>query len=285
MDEREKLTPYERDCCKAFVSLIWRSAGCRRSNCADQQPRLAQPARARRRQPVPARRYGRRLRRPEPRRLCSCPTRRGSLLGPFAFTKDFAARGHALRQGFPQSANHIPKCRKDAGWKGSERQKDCATARAVCPGGAQRLHEGRGDRPARLLSLRQDRVQDRQDITNRAQASAVEGLDGVKGGVLGRYRMTIAAKEGGRPPLVPAGPRNLGKLGQPNGPSLDQRDGARPVARNLPCRACKPALEIEGPPASPPAPIRLMRPIDGPPEPPPYERNPDDDVDDIDFGP
>ena len=59
-----------------------------------------------------------------------------------------------------------------------------------------------------------------RDLTNRAQVLSVEGLDGVKGPVLGRYKMTsFLKKEDNRRWYLPA-IEYLGKLGQPNGPSL-----------------------------------------------------------------
>jgi hypothetical protein len=84
----------------------------------------------------------------------------------------------------------------------------------------------------------------------------------------------------------------LGKLGQPNGPSLaavlELAEMRKTFLAGLP-----PTLEIEGPP-EPPAPPKSLssadvglpidedEPLDGPPEPPPYERNPNDGIDNVD---
>lgn len=58
-----------------------------------------------------------------------------------------------------------------------------------------------------------------KDITNRAQVLSVEGLNGVKGPVLGRYKMTsFLKKEDNRRWYLPA-IEYLGKLGQRRPPA------------------------------------------------------------------
>ncbi len=129
-----------------------------------------------------------------------------------------------------------------------------------------------------------------RDLTNRAQVLSVEGLDGVKGPVLGRYKMTsFLKKEDNRRWYLPA-IEYLGKLGQPNGPSLasvmELAQLRKTFLAGLPpmLEASGAALEIEGPPEppAPPAP-----PLDGPPPPEGYDSpdNPDNDFDNVDFGP
>ena len=123
-----------------------------------------------------------------------------------------------------------------------------------------------------------------RDLTNRAQVLSVEGLDGVKGSVLGRYRMTsrLEKKDNRRwhLPVI----EYLGKLGQPDGPSLASVMELAKMRKTF-LAGLPPALEIEGPPEPPSPPLEIDGPLDGPPEPPPYERNPDDDLDGVDFGP
>ena len=134
-----------------------------------------------------------------------------------------------------------------------------------------------------------------RDLTNRAQVLNVEGLKGVKGCVLGRYRMTSRLKEADTRRWFLPSIEYLGKLGQPNGPSLaavlELAEMRKTFLAGLP-----PTLEIEGPP-EPPAPPKSLssadvglpidedEPLDGPPEPPPYERNPNDGIDNVDFAP
>ena len=134
-----------------------------------------------------------------------------------------------------------------------------------------------------------------RDLTNRAQVLNVEGLKGVKGCVLGRYRMTSRLKEADTRRWFLPSIEYLGKLGQPNGPSLaavlELAEMRKTSLAGLP-----PTLEIEGPP-EPPAPPKSLssadvglpidedEPLDGPPEPPPYERNPNDGIDNVDFAP
>ena len=116
----------------------------------------------------------------------------------------------------------------------------------------------------------------------------VEGLpDSVMGCILGRYLMTSRLeKDGDRRWFLPVW-QLVGKLGQPNGPTLEAvlkvAELRKIFMAGLPpvLEASQGVLEIEGPPAPPPEP-GIDEPLDGPPEPPPYERNPDDD---IDFGP
>ena len=133
-----------------------------------------------------------------------------------------------------------------------------------------------------------------RDLTNRAQALNVEGLKGVKGCVLGRYRMTSRLKETDTRRWFLPVIEYLGKLGQPNGPSLaavlELAEMRKTFLAGLPpmLEASGAALEIEGPP-DPPA-SSLDEPLDGPPEPPPafYEglnAGRDDDIDNVDFGP
>jgi hypothetical protein len=115
-----------------------------------------------------------------------------------------------------------------------------------------------------------------REFANASQRLKAEGLDNVRGCVLGRYRWTSRLeKQDTRRWFLPV-QTLAGKLGQPGGPTfetvLELAELRKTFLAGLP-----PMLEIEGPPEPPVPPS-----IDGPPEPPPYERNPDDDVD---FGP
>ena len=116
-----------------------------------------------------------------------------------------------------------------------------------------------------------------RDFTNRAQVLRVEGLDGVQGCVLGRYPHDVEVGEAGHPPLVPAGDRVSRQTRSPDGPTLASVMELAETAQGLPRRLAADAGDSKDRRS------RLCRrSIDGPPEPPPYERNPDDDVD---FGP
>ncbi len=119
-------------------------------------------------------------------------------------------------------------------------------------------------------------------LANATQRLQVNGLNGVKGCVLGRFRMTSRLeKQGDRRWYLPVWSL-VGKLGQDNGPSLaavlELAEMRKAFKAGMP-----PSLEIEGPP-SPPSP-EIEGPLDGPPSPPPYDRNPDDDSDNVDFAP
>ena len=113
-----------------------------------------------------------------------------------------------------------------------------------------------------------------REFANASQRLKVEGLDNVRGCVLGRYRWTSRLeKQDTRRWFLPV-QTLAGKLGQPGGPSfetvLELAELRKTFMAGLP-----PALEIEGPP-EPPALPSIDEPLDGPPEPPPYERNRDD---------
>ena len=97
-----------------------------------------------------------------------------------------------------------------------------------------------------------------RDLTNRAQVLSVEGLDGVKGCVLGRYRMTSRLeKRDIRRWFLPS-IEYLGKLGQPDGPSLASVMELAKMRKTF-LAGLPPMLEIEGPPEPPAPPSILMR--------------------------
>jgi hypothetical protein len=104
-----------------------------------------------------------------------------------------------------------------------------------------------------------------RDHTNSSQRLTLEGEEGIKGTVLGRWLKTSRLKsEGTRRWFLPV-PTFVGKLGQPNGPSLDT------VLMFAELRtAFRQSLSVSlasGPP-DPPA-------LDGPPEAPPIDSPPD----------
>jgi hypothetical protein len=129
-----------------------------------------------------------------------------------------------------------------------------------------------------------------RELANAAQRLRVDGLDGVKGAVLGRFRMSSRLeKKGDRRWFLPVWTL-VGKLGQPGGPSLETvlelAEMRKAFKAGMP-----PALEIE--PPAPPAPSSideappLDEPLDGPPPPEGYDSpdNPDNDPGNFDFGP
>ena len=109
-----------------------------------------------------------------------------------------------------------------------------------------------------------------RELFNRSAILTIDGLDNIRGCVLGRYRMTsYLEKKGDRRWFKPAAPY-LGKLGQPNGPTLEtvlacaEMRLALKQGQGLPL-----AIALEAPPEPP-----------EPPEPPPrIDRygGPDDD--------
>jgi hypothetical protein len=213
------------------------------------------------------------------------PNREGRLFMPsppgftfavFAFSKEFAV--FELSDKGERFIESHPEMPADAKWQDSPNGRIC------------RDSQGRAVREARNAFMKVEETGQLgfyrfsktalpigRDLTNRAQVLSVEGLDGVKGPVLGRYRMTsrLEKKDERRwhLPVI----EYLGKLGQPGGPSLASVTELAEMRKTFRAGG-KPELEIEGPPEPPAPPLE----IDGPPEPPPYDRNPDDD---IDFGP
>ena len=218
------------------------------------------------------------------------PNPPGFVFSIFAFTKDFAIF-EILPDGSKRFIESHPEMPKDAGWK------DGPSGKRIC-----RDSQGRVVQEARNAFMKVESTDQLgfyrfnktalpigRDLTNRAQVLTVEGLKGVKGCVLGRYRMTSRLKEeDDRRWFLPV-IEYLGKLGQKGGPSIDQVMELAQL-RDTFLAGGKPALEIEGPPEPPPSsssvdgPLPYIDgPIDGPPEPPPYPRH--DGIDDVDFGP
>ena len=133
-----------------------------------------------------------------------------------------------------------------------------------------------------------------RDLTNRAQVLSVEGLDGAKGPVLGRYRMTSRLeKRDTRRWFLPS-IAYLGKLGQPDGPSLASVMELAKMRKTF-LAGLPPMLEasqtaLDGPP-EPPAPPVTNNAGDNDNYPdrleaPPLEHDGRGDLDDnVDFGP
>ena len=213
------------------------------------------------------------------------PSSPGFTFAVFAFSKEFAV--FELSDKGERFIESHPEMPADAKWQ------DGPDGKRIC-----RDSQGRVVREARNAFMKVEETGQLgfyrfnktafnigRDLTNRAQVLSVEGLDGVKGPVLGRYRMTSRLeKQDERRWHLPV-IEYLGKLGQPGGPSLASVMELAEMRKTF-LAGGKPALEIEGPPA-PPLEIDgpLDGPLDGPPEPPPYDRNPDDDIDNVDFGP
>ena len=106
-----------------------------------------------------------------------------------------------------------------------------------------------------------------RELANASQRLKVDGLDNVRGCVLGRYRWTSRLeKQDTRRWFLPV-QTLAGKLGQPGGPSLGTVLELAELRKTFKA-GMPPSLEIEGPP-----------------EPPPYDRNPDDEdgIDRIDL--
>ena len=218
------------------------------------------------------------------------PNPPGFVFSIFAFTKDFAIfeilpDNKGLR--FIESHPEMPE---GAGWKpGPEGKRICRDSQGRVVQEFRNVFM-RVEETGQLGFYRFNKTAFNigKDITNRAQVLSVEGLNGVKGPVLGRYKMTsFLKKEDNRRWYLPA-IEYLGKLGQPNGPSLasvmELAQLRKTFLAGLPMlKASQPVEALD-----PPAPGRNegeAPPIDGPPAPPPYDRNPDDDIDNVDFGP
>ena len=126
------------------------------------------------------------------RAACSCPRLRASPSrsspSPRSSPSSRSCADKSLR--FIESHPEMPEDAKLAGRSG--RQTNLSRQQGPCrPGVAQRLHEGRGDRPARLLSLLEDGAAASAAISPIARRFSVSrAWNGVKGLVLGRYRMT-----------------------------------------------------------------------------------------------
>jgi hypothetical protein len=209
------------------------------------------------------------------------PSPPGFTFGIFAFTKEFAVFEIMSDKSFRYIDSH-PEMPEDAGWKGGPDSKRICRDSKGCVVQEARNAFMKIEETGQLGFYRFSKtaLPIGRDLTNRAQVLNVEGLDRVKGCVLGRYRMTTRKeKQGDRRWFLPV-VEYLGKLGQPNGPSLagvmELAQLRKTFLAGLPpmLEASRAALEIEGPPEPPPEPE-----IDGPPESPPYERNPDDDID------
>ena len=225
------------------------------------------------------------------------PNREGRLFMPsppgftfavFAFTKEYAVFEILPDNKGERFIESHPEMPADAGWKdGPDGKRICRDSKGRVVQEARnafmRVEETsqlgfyRFSKTARLIG---------RDLTNRAQVLSIKGLDGVKGPVLGRYRMTSRLKEDDTRRWFLPVIEYLGKLGQPNGPSLASVMELAQLRKTF-LAGGKPALEIEGPPAPPALPKSPSYdgPLDGPPAPPPYDRNPDDDIDNVDFGP
>ena len=226
----------------------------------------------------------------------SVPSREGSVFlpvppgfhgGPFALARDYIELEVRLNTTgeLEQIGEPYAEMPKDAAWA-----RDPVTGKKVCKNAKgnvirERLHafmkiEETGQ--LGCLTFAKTALRVGRGFRDSSQRLSVEGLDGIKGVVLGRYHWTShLVKEGDRRWYAPVW-QLVGKLGQPGGPSLASVLELAELRKAF-MSGLRPALELEGPP-DPPAPS-LDEPLDGPPEPPPYERNPDDDVDDIDFGP
>jgi hypothetical protein len=219
------------------------------------------------------------------------PNREGRLFMPsppgftfqaFAFTQEFAVFEIMPDKSLRFIESH-PEMPKDASWK------DGPEGKRIC-----RDSQGRVVQEARNVFMKIEETGQLgfyrfsktalpigRDFTNRAQVLNVEGLDRVKGPVLGRYKMTTRKeKQGDRRWFLPV-VEYLGKLGQPNGPTLASVMELAQLRKTF-LAGLPPMLEIEGPPAPP-----TSSSIDGPPEPPPLEHDGRGDLDDNypDFGP
>ena len=134
-----------------------------------------------------------------------------------------------------------------------------------------------------------------RDLTNRAQVLSVEGLNGVKGPVLGRYRMTTRLETKDTRHWFLPSIEYLGKLGQPNGPSLasvmELAKMRETFLAGLPpmLETSRAELEIDGPPVPPASPslannARDLNDYPDRSEAPPLEHDGRGDLD-YDFGP
>jgi hypothetical protein len=218
------------------------------------------------------------------------PSREGRLFMPsppgftfavFAFTKEFAIFEIMPDKSLRFIESH-PEMPEDAGWKdGPEGKRICRDSKGrVVQESRNAFVKVEETSQLGFYRFSKTALPIGRDLTNRAQVLEVKGLDGVKGCVLGRYRMTSRLKETDTRRWFLLSIEYLGKLGQPDGPSLASVMELAKLRKTF-LSGLQPVLEIEGPPV-PPASSSIDGPFDGPPEPPPYDRNPDDD---IDFGP
>ena len=97
-----------------------------------------------------------------------------------------------------------------------------------------------------------------REFANASQRLKVEGLDNVRGCVLGRYRWTSRLeKQDTRRWFLPV-QTLAGKLGQPGGPSLETVLELAELRKTF-MAGLPPALEIEGPPEPPAPPSHVDR--------------------------
>jgi hypothetical protein len=212
------------------------------------------------------------------------PSPPGFTFAVFAFTKEFAIFEIMPDKSLRYIESH-PEMPEDAKWQdGPEGKRICRDSKGrVVQESRNAFMKVEETSQLGFYRFSKTALPIGRDLTNRAQVLSVEGLDGVKGPVLGRYRMTSRLeKKDIRRWFLPS-IEYLGKLGQPNGPALASVMELAKMRKTF-LAGLPPMLEIEGPP-EPPAPPSIDGPFDGPPEPPPYERNPDDDIDNVDFGP
>jgi hypothetical protein len=202
------------------------------------------------------------------------PSPPGFTFAIFAFSKEFAVfeilpDNKGLR--FVESHPEMPE---GAGWKDSPNGRICRDSKGrVAQEARNAFMKVEETGQLGFYRFNKTALPIGRDLTNRAQVLSVEGLKGVKGCVLGRYRMTTFLEKKDTCRWFLPSIEYLGKLGKPNGPSLAAVLELAEL-RNTFLAGLPPMLEIEGPP-EPPAPPASSS-IDEAPAPTKYD-GPDGD--------
>ena len=223
------------------------------------------------------------------------PSSPGFTFSVFAFTKEFAIFEILPNNNGLKYIESHPEMPKDAGWQGPLGQRICRDSKdRVVQEARNAFMKVEETSQLGFYRFSKTALPIGRDLTDRAQVLSVEGLNGVKGCMLGRYRMTsrLEKKDTRRwhLPVI----EYLGKYGQPNGPSLasvmELAELRKTFLAGLPpvLKASQAALEIDGPP-EPSASSSIDGPLEGAPPHKGYD-GPDDGSDgglddDIDFGP
>jgi hypothetical protein len=222
------------------------------------------------------------------------PSPPGFIFAIFAFTKEFAIF-EIMPDGSKRYIESHPEMPADAKWQGPLGQRICRDSKGrVVQEARNAFMKVEETDMLGFYRFSKTALPIGRDLTNRAQVLEVEGLDGVKGCVLGRYRMTSRLEKKDTRRWFAPSIEYLGKLGQPNGPSLasvmELARMRKTFLAGLPpmLEASRAALEIE-PPEPPPPPVTNNA-GDGDNYPdrseaPPLEHDGRGDLDDVDFGP